>query len=295
VTGFGHLARLQRQAHRRLASLGRPLRSIDRYLHGFVTYRLEDVKIEVDQSLVTTAAQEELEKLIQQGRTTTSSMEFSFSRDNTINPFYPTGGMRVNQSNEFAGRFLGGDVKYYKFEIDARNYFHSLLRPVTSMIRARTGLVGNYGSNVPQYERYRLGGTTFYGLRGYEDYEIVPRTTSTRCRTARPSRTPRAPSSAIAASPTEVRYPGGRVFAIVTFEQQFPIVHPVHGLFFAEAGNTWNDPHQMSFQGIKRAVGAGVRIEVPLLGNMGLDFGYGFDKSPRPGWRTHFLLGNMFF
>ena len=38
----------------------------------------------------------------------------------------------------------------------------------------RGGFVGNYGDEVPDYERFRLGGTTFYGLRGYEDYEIVP-------------------------------------------------------------------------------------------------------------------------
>ena len=274
--------------------LGRPLRAIDRYLHGFITYRLEDVNIEVDSSAGLSAAQKELEKLITQGRTTTSSMEFSFSRDNTINPFYPTGGMRLTESNEFAGRFLGGDVKYYKFEIDGRNYFRSLLRPVTSMIRARTGLVGNYGGQVPQYERYRLGGTTFYGLRGYEDYEIVPVENIHDVLDSTLVTNPDSTTHYIYRT-TQVRYPGGRMFAIVTFEQQFPIVHPVHGLLFAEAGNTWNEPHEISFQGIKKAAGVGFRIEVPLLGNMGLDFGYGFDKSPRPGWRTHFLLGNMFF
>ena len=69
----------------------------------------------------------------------------------------------------------------------------------------------------------------------------------------------------------------------------------MHGLLFAEAGNTWNDPKQIQIFDLKKSAGIGFRIEVPLLGNMGLDFGYGFDRSPRPGWRTHFLLGNMFF
>jgi outer membrane protein insertion porin family len=274
--------------------VGRPLRAIDRYLHGFVTYRLEDVNIEVD-SAQTSAAQQELAKLIQQGRRTTSSMEFSLSRDNTVNPFYPTAGMRVNQSNEFAGRILGGDVDYYKFEIDWRNWFPSLLKPVASMIRARAGIVGNYGQPVPQYETYRLGGTTFYGLRGYDDYEIVP---TENIHTVPDSVAIKDSTGTVTGYhyfATQVRYPGGRVFGILTFEQQFPIVHPVHGLMFAEAGNTWNDPHGIQFHGIKKSAGLGIRVEVPLLGNMGLDFGYGFDKSPRPGWRTHFLLGNMFF
>ncbi|HEV8480506.1 MAG TPA: outer membrane protein assembly factor BamA [Candidatus Eisenbacteria bacterium] len=275
--------------------VGRPLRKIDRYLHGFVTYRLEDVNIQVPgPDTLLTPAQKELESLIQQGRQLTSSMEFSFSRDNTNNPFYPTKGTRLNQSNEFAGRVLGGQVEFYKFEIDGRGWFPSLLKPVASMFRARTGLVGNYGGAVPQYERYRLGGTTFYGLRGYEDYEIVPDANIHTVEDSLLDPTDSTHTRYIHRT-SQVRYPGGRVFAIATFEQQFPIVHPVHGLLFAEAGNTWNNPHEMSFAHIKKSAGLGIRVEVPLLGNMGLDFGYGFDKSPRPGWRTHFLLGNMFF
>jgi len=289
VTGSGTTLQYDDKRFGGSVRVGRPLRSIDRYLHGFITYRLEDVNIEVDSAL--TAAQKELESLIQQGRQTTSSVEFSFSRDNTNNPFYPTKGTRLNESNEFAGRVLGGSVDFYKFEIDARNWFPSLLKPVASMIRARTGIVGNYGKDVPQYERYRLGGTTFYGLRGYDDYEIVP---TENIHTVLDS-VYNPIDSTYRKTATEVRYPGGRIFALVTFEQQFPIVHPVHGLLFAEAGNTWNDPKQIQIFDLKKSAGIGFRIEVPLLGNMGLDFGYGFDRSPRPGWRTHFLLGNMFF
>src|SRR5262249_39577446 len=49
--------------------LGRPLRAIDRYLHGFVTYRLENVDIAVPDTTLS-GAQEELKSLIQQGRNT---------------------------------------------------------------------------------------------------------------------------------------------------------------------------------------------------------------------------------
>jgi outer membrane protein insertion porin family len=94
---------------------------------------------------------------------------------------------------------------------------------------------------------------------------------------------------------SRVAYPGGRWMQMLTLEGQFPIVHPVHGVVFFDAGATWNEWRDIQLLGdLYRGVGAGVRVEVPLLGNLGLDMGYGFDRL-RPGWRTHFLLGNMFF
>jgi len=47
-----------------------------------------------------------------------------------------------------------------------------------------------------------------------------------------------------------------------------------------------------------RSVGAGVAIISPL-GPLGLDLGYGLDKTdlagrPKPGWQLHFRLGNFF-
>ena len=96
------------------------------------------------------------------------------------------------------------------------------------------------------------------------------------------------------ATGAEIRYPGGRWFETVTFEQQFPIIHPLHGLFFADAGNAWNSWQELQPFKLLWGAGFGARIEVPLLGNLGLDVAYGFDRD-RPGWRTHFLLGNAFF
>jgi outer membrane protein insertion porin family len=93
--------------------------------------------------------------------------------------------------------------------------------------------------------------------------------------------------------PLPTPYPGGRVFSIVTVEQQFPIVNPVRGLLFAEAGNTWNRIGDMSFDMFKSA-GVGLRVEVPILGNVGFDYAYAFDRA-NPGWKGHFLFGSFFF
>ena len=43
---------------------------------------------------------------------------------------------------------------------------------------------------------------------------------------------------------------------------------------------------------LRRSVGFGVRFEVPALGRIGFDLGYGLDREEGPGWKTHFQLGN---
>jgi outer membrane protein insertion porin family len=147
------------------------------------------------------------------------------------------------------------------------------------MIRWRGGVISGWGDGVPvpDYERYRLGGTTFYGLRGYEDFEIVPQ------------------ENISLVDGIRFAYPGGRWMTILTLEQQFPIANPLRGLLFVSGGNTWNSWDSIEPFQLKKSAGFGFRLEVPMLGNLGLDFGYGFDRFPRPGWRTHFLLGNMVF
>jgi outer membrane protein insertion porin family len=278
--------------------LGRPLGLLS-YTRGYVTYSLEgvDLRLPTDTGPLD-AAQLELQRLIAGGARTTSSVTLSATRDNTINPFYPTGGSRVTWSSEFAGGPLGGQVDYNKHEYDARLYFPSLVPRLTSMVRLRGGFIGAYGKAVPTYETFRLGGTTFYGLRGYEDYEVVPRANVHSVAITRTvDLTPGDPTDGLLVKydSTEVRYPGGRWMTIFTLEQQFPIVQPVHGVVFFDAGETWNELRDLRFLGdLAKGVGAGLRVEVPLLGNIGLDLGYGFDRR-RPGWRTHFLLGNMFF
>jgi outer membrane protein insertion porin family len=259
--------------------LGRPLFFMD-FARGFITYRIENVKQSVNaqsnQSL--DDAELELRNQIVPSQTT-SSVTFSLIRDSRNNPFYPSGGSRIIGSAEYAGKLLGGDVRFQKYELDSRLFFPSIIRGIATMIRWRGGVISGWGDGVPvpDYERYRLGGTTFYGLRGYEDFEIVPQ------------------ENISLVDGIRFAYPGGRWMTILTLEQQFPIANPLRGLLFVSGGNTWNSWDSIEPFQLKKSAGFGFRLEVPMLGNLGLDFGYGFDRFPRPGWRTHFLLGNMVF
>jgi outer membrane protein insertion porin family len=203
-----------------------------------------------------------------------SSVTLTFTRISTDNPFYPSRGSKVLWSNTFAGGPFGGVEEFYKGTLDVKNYSR-LQGPLVLMLRGRTGFLG--GSSTPEYERFRLGGTTIDYVRGYPDYYIVPR--------ANISRDP------ITGRVVE-RYPGGRKMLIAGAEVQFPIADPLHGLFFFEAGNTWNSTREIDLGDLRRAVGFGVRFEVPALGRIGFDLGYGLDREEGEGWRTHFQLGN---
>ena len=106
-------------------------------------------------------------------------------------------------------------------------------------------------------------------------------------------------------SHVRVRYPGGRFMTIYTLEQQFAIVHPLHGVLFFDAGNTWDLGRDVKPLDLKLGLGLGFRMEIPLLGNIGFDYGYGFDHEEfdeRTGtfkkkgqFKGHFLIGNMGF
>ena len=70
----------------------------------------------------------------------------------------------------------------------------------------------------------------------------------------------------------------------------------IYGLTFLEAGHAWTNVKDFSPFNLKRSAGAGVRIFLPMVGLMGIDWGYGFDKvfGRRGGSHFHFILGQEF-
>ncbi|MGH7681214.1 MAG: BamA/OMP85 family outer membrane protein, partial [Candidatus Eiseniibacteriota bacterium] len=253
--------------------VGRPIPWPD-YTRGLVSYDLRNVTLSNfvaplpgESSNLTELRNTNWPRLV-------SSVTLTFTRGSTDNPFYATRGSRATWTNTFAGGVLGGVESFYKGTFDIKNYSR-LQGPFVLMLRGRTGVLG--GTSTPDYERFRLGGTTVDYLRGYPDYYVVPRENITRD-----------PITGIVIE----RYPGGRKMLIVGAELQFPIADPLHGLFFYDAGNTWNSTREIDLGDLRRSVGFGVRFEVPALGRIGLDLGYGLDREEGAGWKTHFQLGN---
>ena len=255
--------------------LGRPIPWPD-YTRGVISYDLRDVSL-TDIRAASPGEPSNLATLRESDwPRRVSSVTVTFTRNSTDNPFYPTRGSRLQWSNEIAGGFLGGVEQFMKQTVDLKNYSR-LAGPFTLLLRGKAGFLS--GPTVPDYERFRLGGTTYDYLRGYPDYYVVPRANITRSSTT---------------GAVLDRYPGGRTALILTSELQFPIADPLHGLLFFEAGNTWNSTRDLDLGDLRKSMGVGIRLEVPALGRVGFDLGYGFDREDGGQWETHFQLGNTF-
>ncbi len=213
--------------------------------------------------------------LLLQGDGSRSRFFMSFHRNSTDNPFHPTLGTRSTLRSEFNGGLLGGEMDYYSVTLDHRQYFVPFWKPVL-MLRWRFGVLGLYNQTdrMPPAERFRLGGITGFDLlRGYDDYYIVP-DENVEVRDGR-----------------EYRFPGGKTMFAFTSEIQFPLVDPVWGAFFMDAGNTWNSAYDISLSGLNLGVGAGITMEIPMIGPIGFYYGYGTETKR---WRTHFAFGPQF-
>lgn len=261
-------------------SLGRPwFYRFPDYTHVFVGYSLEDYKYSnFDASLEQTNTTEQGIPISEQLRRSSgviSSTYVSMLRNSTDSPFYPTLGAKTTVRLELAGGPIGGDQHYFKPTVDHRVYFQPVWKPAL-MFRWRLGYLVPLGTGkaAPTTETFRLGGTRpFEYLRGYDDYYVVPE------------------ENVHGRGSSAVRFPGGRAMLGFTTELQFPIVNPVRGLFFFDAGNTWNRPGEVTLNDLKESLGAGLRFEIPLLGQVGFDYAYGTAVKK---WRFHFILGPAF-
>jgi outer membrane protein insertion porin family len=127
-------------------------------------------------------------------------------------------------------------------------------------------------------EYFYLGGSGLgfaESLRGYDDGRVGPVSSS--------------------GSPL-----GGKSMVKNTLELRFPIApNPtIFGLLFMEAGNVWETIGETDPFNLRRAVGAGVRLFMPMLGIIGIDFGYGYDYINQFGqregqWKVHFQFGKF--
>ncbi len=176
-------------------------------------------------------------------------------------------------------------IEYYKIKFKSRTY-----TPLTSpenqytlvlMTRADFGLLGSYNPyKKSPFETFYVGGdgmtgsytyaTETIGMRGYGNGAFTP-----------------------------WRH-DGYAYTRFTLELHFPfLLQPsttIYGLAFAEAGNAWTDIRDFNPFSMKRSAGVGVRVFLPMIGLLGIDWAYGFDEvfGQRGGSHFHFILGQEF-
>ncbi len=261
--------------------LGRPFPWLD-YTRISTRYSLAEYRIEsrdgytfLDGSLIqdSSVPESRQDDVVDETKATVSSMAVTLARNSVDSPFFPTRGSAARLSYEIGGSFLGGGEDYHVVTLSNRSHFRTIGKFVLSLsgqVGFLTGLKDP--DDVPFWERFRLGGIARYGLRGYDDFDVVPNEN--------------APST------------GGRSMMIMSSELRYPLVTAVQALAFFDAGNTWESPGETNVTDLKRGAGLGVRIDVPMVGQLGFDYGYGFDRTEReggPGWEFHFQIGGQSF
>ncbi len=162
-----------------------------------------------------------------------------------------------------------GEVNIHKHLFEYVQYVPNHSDKFISVFRIFTGFVtGIYNPmDVPFYERFFLGDVGPFGLRGYPARSV---------------------------GPVENGYVvGGREFFIGTFEERYRFNDRIYALVFAEGGDAWRTINDVDPFKLKTSVGFGFRMEVPMLGVIGVDLGYGLQN--RGGqWVTHLQIGNFY-
>ena len=174
-------------------------------------------------------------------------------------------------------------IEYHKWKFRSKTYtaLTNGQKCLVLMSRVEFGLLGSYNKyKKSPFETYYMGGdgmsgySTGYaeetiGLRGYENGSLTP-----------------------------YGYEG-YAYDRFTLELRYPFLlgnTTIYGLGFVEAGNAWNETKKFNPFDMKRSAGVGVRIFLPMVGLMGIDWAYGFDKvfGTKGGSQFHFILGQEF-
>ena len=182
-------------------------------------------------------------------------------------------------------------IEYHKWQFKAQWYY-----PLTNnnklvlMARAEMGYLGSYNKNKPSpFEGFDVGGdgmsgynvygVEIVGLRGYENSALTPYTYT-----------------------ADGRADYARAYNKYTMEIRYPFIlkpsSTIYGLVFAEGCNAFKSWKEFDPFLIKRSIGVGARIYLPIVGMLGIDWGYGFDKAvgqtERSGSQVHFIIGTQF-
>lgn len=210
---------------------------------------------------------------------TTSSLELSFQRDTRDFPQFPTSGSVISYTPEVASSIIAGDVDFHRHEL-SYNYYRPHWWKFIIAIESKLAIVDGFSDwddrHLSFWDLFTPGGVDWWDgqVRGYRDASLGPR--------------------------IDGKNTGGRSMMTINLEYRFPITdRQITGLLFADAGNAWSSIPDLNPIDLKRSIGIGIRVMTPMLGMIGFDFAYGFDRrsvdGQRPSLITHFQFGPRFF
>ncbi len=214
------------------------------------------------------------------------SLTQTIARSTINHPIFPTGGSKFSLSLQLtppyslfskkdnsdlavANRFNW--LEYHKWRFDAE-WYTSIIGKLILKVGAKMGFLGSYNSasGTSPFERFQLGGDglnnvaggftgiDIFALRGYETSDLENNFINNR----------------------QVATP---IFNKFTLELRYPLSNnpnaTMWALAFLEAGNSYQSFRQYNPFDLKRSVGVGFRVHLPMLGTLGVDYGLGFDKA----------------
>ena len=243
---------------------------------------------------------------ISNGNANSLSLGLTLSRNSTDNPIYTRSGSQFSASvqltppyslldhRDYASMSSDDPKKYEWIEFHKWKFKSKMFLPLANpeavkrtpvlMSRVEYGFLGYYNPNKrTPFETFYVGGdgmtgyadiyaTETIGLRGYENGSLTPYGSE------------------------------GYAYSRLSLELRYPLMleqtSTIYVLGFLEAGNAWHDIQTFNPFDLKRSAGFGARIFLPMIGLMGIDWGYGFDR-PTPGaaiskGQFHFILGQEF-
>lgn len=250
--------------------------------------------------------------LVRNGKCNNISLNLTLARSSIDNPLFPRQGSEFQLTAQITppySLFDGKDYKsfydesgrvkseyekdlynwieYHKWKFKAKTYISLMDYTVHKkcpvlMGRFEFGILGHYNSyKKSPFETFDVGGDGMTGyssyatesiaLRGYENSSLTP-------------------------------YSGGYAYTRFGIELRYPLMLEtstnIYVLGFLEGGNAWQNVRDFNPFELKRSAGVGVRIFLPMIGLMGIDWAYGFDKvngsKDYGGSHFHFVLGQEF-
>ena len=229
------------------------------------------------------------------------ALTLNLSRNSIDNPIYTRRGSQFSLSLKITPPWslmnkkdyskMTNEERYNLLEYHKWKFSGKVFTPLTKdsklvlMTRAEFGYLGHYNKYAKSpFESFYMGGdgmssyssysTDYISMRGYEAGSLTPYDAVTG----------RNLGYVYNKYTMEIRYP-------ISLEQNATI----WVLGFAEAGNCWADIKDFNPFDLKRSLGVGVRIFLPMFGLMGIDWGYGFDpingSTKMSGSNFHFILG----
>ena len=221
------------------------------------------------------------------------------SRSSVFDPIFPKAGSQFTLTGHFTPPYsLFNDKDYSTMALEEKyewlEYFKLkasstwYTNPFSNLVvkaHGEFGFLMTYNDKVglPPFERFYIGGDGLsgfamdgrevVGLRGYANQAVSQHLTG-----------------------------GGRMYSKYYLEMRYPLsLNPsstIYATAFAEAGNAWGSFQDFNPFEVKRSLGVGVRIFMPMFGLLGVDFGHGYDplegSTEKSGWQTHFSIGQQF-